>query len=104
MFKNESTDEEQGSLIEEKDIYDDSTKNEKIFIPDQNKIIKDKHLNLWGSLIKDIFETLDWDDNNYIKIEFANFLSFYLKKYVRSLIEISYISKKDISLHLNLLI
>ena len=99
MFKNESTDEEQGSLIEEKDIYDDSTKNEKIFIPDQNKIIKDKHLNLWGSLIKDIFETLDWDDNNYIKIEFANFLSFYLKKYVRSLIEISYISKKDISLH-----
>ena len=99
MYRSDSNEEEQGSLINDKDLFDDEEKKESNYFSKRNKKESEKHLKLWGALIDDIFDLIDWNMNNYIKIEFANFLSFYLKKYVRSLIEISYISKKTLSFH-----
>ena len=81
-------------IINDKDIIDDSysdTKLEK----------QEKHIKVWGYLIENIIEkainiSISNKSQDYIRIDFANFLSYYLGKYVRSLIEISYVNKNTL--------
>ena len=84
-------------IINDKDIIDDSYSNSKI-----GK--REKHIKLWGYLIENIIEkainiSISNKSQDYIRIDFANFLSYYLDKYVRSLIEISYVNKNTLPFH-----
>ena len=86
-----STNNEEVSLLNQSDLFEEEDPDEKDYLKQNNKP-RNKHIKAWGLLIEDIFEHLHFSSDGYVKIEYANFLSFYLKKYIHSLIEISYVN------------
>ncbi len=85
-------------IINDKEVFDDSFKRKKLITLNRSE----KHIKLWGNLIQSILEKVINLNNNtlnnsdYLRIDYSNFLSFYLEKYVHSLIEISNVNKNNL--------